>query len=64
MHRLRFILFPTIQINSFIFEPAWDKERFFPSACYIRVPFIGAAYIGGGSTAFDSWRELEAAGEV
>ena len=46
-----------IRINSLIIETHYK-------AIYIRIPFVGAAFIGGGMTAFDSWGELKRLGEV
>jgi hypothetical protein len=31
---------------------------------YVRVPWVGAAFIGAGLTAWSSWRSLQEAGEV
>jgi hypothetical protein len=43
----------SITIGTFVVEASF-------SSLYIRLPLIGAAFIGEGMTCFDSWKKLTA----
>jgi hypothetical protein len=50
---LKGVITMSITIGTFVVEASF-------SSLYIRLPLIGAAFIGEGMTCFDSWKKLTA----
>ena len=52
-----------VRINGFVFE-TYRRGPDGRLGVFVRVPYLGQAYLGHGETSFNSWRALRALGEV